>query len=75
MIEKNRDKIEKYAFGVCAWWGNKLGMKSSIVRKTFIYLSFFTFGSPVIIYLFMAFILENKAYFKPTPKRSSVWDL
>lgn len=75
MIENNRDKIEKYAFGVCAWWGKKLGMKSSIVRKAFIYLSFFTFGSPVIIYLFMAFILENKEYFKPTPKRSSVWDL
>lgn len=43
----------------------------------FIYLSFFTFGSPIIIYFIMAFILEHKNYFKPfyTRKRPSVWDI
>lgn len=75
MQESNRSKIEKYAFGVCAWWGKKLGMRSITVRKAFIYLSFFTFGSPIIIYLIMAFILENKQYFKPVRKRPSVWDI
>jgi phage shock protein PspC (stress-responsive transcriptional regulator) len=42
----------------------------------FIYLSFFTFGSPIIIYFIMAFILEHKESFKPTNyRRKSVWDL
>jgi phage shock protein PspC (stress-responsive transcriptional regulator) len=43
----------------------------------FIYLSFFTFGSPIIVYLISSFILEHKAFFKPSiePKRRSIWDL
>jgi phage shock protein PspC (stress-responsive transcriptional regulator) len=43
----------------------------------FIYLSFFTFGSPIIIYFIMAFILEHKESFKPSNyrRRRSVWDL
>ncbi|MFN6038602.1 MAG: PspC domain-containing protein [Bacteroidota bacterium] len=69
--------FEHKAFGVCDWWGKKLGIQSSTVRMYFIYLSFFTFGSPVIIYFFMVFILENKKYFKPSSyrKRPSVWDV
>lgn len=69
--------FEHKAFGVCEWMGNKLGIKSTKIRMYFIYLSFFTFGSPIIIYLIMAFILEHKNYFKPfyTKKRPSVWDI
>jgi phage shock protein C len=69
--------FEHKAFGVCEWWGKKLGINSTKVRLYFIYLSFFTFGSPVIIYFIMAFILEHKNYFKPfyTKKRPSVWDI
>jgi len=42
-----------------------------------IYLSFFTFGSPIIVYLIGSFLLEHKEYFKKwfAPKRRSVWDL
>ena len=77
MIEKIASYFEKQAFGVCAWWGEKLGIKSSNIRLFFIYLSFFTAGSPIIIYLAMAFILEHKNYFKLKfrKKRGSVWDL
>lgn len=69
--------FEQKAFGVCEWWGKKLGIRSTKVRMYFIYLSFFTFGSPVILYFIMAFILENKQYFKRSyyRKRPSVWDL
>jgi phage shock protein C len=69
--------FEHRAFGVCAWLGKKLGIKTTTVRMYFIYLSFFTFGSPAIIYFIMAFILEHKAYFKMfnTRKRPSVWDI
>ncbi len=75
-IRKIINWFEEQAFGVCAWWGKKLGIKSTHVRMYFIYLSFFTFGSPIIIYFIMAFILEHKDFFKPKPfRRKSIWDL
>lgn len=76
MIERIQNWFEQRAFGVCNWWGNKLGINATKIRLYFIYLSFFTFGSPIIIYFIMAFILENKEFFKPfKAKRKSVWDL
>ncbi|MCH2199329.1 MAG: PspC domain-containing protein [Flavobacteriales bacterium] len=75
MIQRILDIFEINAFGVCAWWGNKLGIKAHRVRLSFIYLSFITLGSPIIIYLIMAFILENKHYFKPSRKRRTIWEL
>ncbi|MFC2175943.1 PspC domain-containing protein [Bacteroidota bacterium] len=69
--------FEFQIFGVCSWFGNKLGMKATRIRLYFIYLSFFTFGSPVVLYLIGSFILEHKEYFKLGfySKRKSVWDL
>lgn len=67
--------FEKKAFGVCEWWGKKLGIQTKKIRLSFIYLSFITFGSMLFVYLVMAFILENKHYFKPGSKRKSIWDL
>ena len=75
MIQKIQDFFELFAFGVCRWWGKKLGINVRSIRKAFIYFSFITFGSPIIIYLIMGFILENKEYFKPYRSRPSVWDL
>ncbi|HTA82572.1 MAG TPA: PspC domain-containing protein [Bacteroidia bacterium] len=70
--------FEQKAFGVCTWLGLKLGMKSTTIRLYFIYLSFFTFGSPIIIYFILAFLLENKKYFSRSsvnqPRRRT-WDL
>lgn len=73
MINKIQSIFESYAFGVCQWWGGKLGLKTGQIRLFFIYLSFITFGSPLIIYLGMAFILKHKHYFKT--KRTTVWEL
>lgn len=68
--------FEEKAFGVCEWWGKKLGIKTTQVRLYFIYLSFFTFGSPIILYFIMAFMLEHKERFKPRRfRKKSVWDL
>jgi phage shock protein PspC (stress-responsive transcriptional regulator) len=76
MIKKIQNWFETRAFGVCDWWGKKLGINSTKIRMYFIYLSFFTIGSPIIIYFIMVFILENKEYLKPFKhKRKSVWDL
>jgi phage shock protein C len=68
--------FENQAFGVCQWWGKKLGIRTTRIRMYFVYLSFFTFGSPVIMYFIMAFILENKEYFNPKRNRKDrIWDL
>ena len=71
------DDIQRYfeeqAFGVCEWWGNRLNIGTNSIRVYFIYLSFLTFGSPLVIYLIMAFVLKNKNWFKP--KRATIWDL
>lgn len=75
MVQKISSWFEKQAFGVCAWLGEKFGIKSTTIRMYFIYLSFFTVGSPVIIYFILAFVLEHKNYFKPKKKRHRVWDI
>ena len=54
--------IEWHIFGVCAAIGEKLGIATSTIRKYFIYMSFMTFGSPIIIYHFFAFWINIKRY-------------
>jgi phage shock protein PspC (stress-responsive transcriptional regulator) len=56
--------VEKRVFGVCNYLGEKLGISSSRIRLYFIYTSFITMGSPVIIYLIMAFWLNLKKYMR-----------
>ena len=53
-----------------------MGIRTNKVRLGFIYLSFIGLGSPVLLYLIMAWILEHKHYFKFQAKRKqSIWDL
>lgn len=73
MISQIKAFFEQQSFGVCSWWGEKLGIRTSDIRLFFIYASFLTLGSPLIIYLAMAFLLEHKEYFK-FRRRKSVWD-
>lgn len=73
LIQHILDFFERYTFGVCTWLGEKLHMKSSQIRLFFIYASFITFGSSLIIYLHMAFILKIKDFIKTS--RTRVWDL
>ena len=65
--------IESQAFGVCTALGEKLGFATSSIRLSFIYLSFLTFGSPVIVYLIMAFWLNVRKHLRR--ERSTVWDI
>ena len=73
MIDKFQSFLERNAFGVCDWLGEKWGIKSSRIRVYFIYVSFFTFGSPMIIYFALLFWLEQKDFFKS--KRPTIWDI
>ena len=75
-IQKVLFYLEMRSYGVCEWWALKLGIRTSKVRIGFIYASFIALGSPLFIYLGMAWILEHKHYFKLKPKkRSSIWEL
>ena len=65
--------IESQAFGVCAMLGDKLGIASSSIRLSFIYVSFLTFGSPVLIYIVLAFWMNVSKNLRR--ERSTVWDL
>lgn len=77
MFEKIIDKIktffERQAFGICEWWGDKLQIKSSNIRIFFIYTSFLTVGSPLIIYLVMGFVMKLRKLMGRT--RGDIWDL
>lgn len=62
MIQKLREFLELRAFGVCSAIGEKLGIATSHIRMWFIYISFLTLGSPVIIYMVLAFWMNIKRY-------------
>lgn len=57
-----RQFIEGRVFGVCTWIGERIGVPSTTIRKYFIYVSCLTMGSPVALYLIIAFWLNLKAY-------------
>jgi phage shock protein PspC (stress-responsive transcriptional regulator) len=76
IIQKIVFFFEMRSFGVCVWLARKLGIQLSKVRLGFIYASFIALGSPLIIYLIMAWILEHNHYFKLEKKRkTSIWEL
>ena len=76
MIPRIKTFFERQAFGVCAWWGDKLNIKTEQVRLSFIYLSFITAGFSLVVYLVMAFVLQHKERIKrPFSRRRSVWEL
>jgi len=61
-MNKLRAFLEMHAFGVCTAIGEKLGIASSRIRMWFIYISFLTMGSPVLVYMILAFWLNIKRY-------------
>ena len=70
MIKRLQRFFEAYAFGVCTKLGDKLGIATSSIRLFFIYASFLTIGSPVIIYLALAFVMNMRKHLR---KRNPVW--
>ncbi len=59
-MNRFRNFIEWQVFGVCSAIGERMGIAGSTIRKYFIYISFLTMGSPVIVYVFVAFWLNVK---------------
>ncbi|MBW7845967.1 MAG: PspC domain-containing protein [Bacteroidia bacterium] len=71
-MEKLKYFIEQRVFGVCSYIGEKFGIATSSIRLYFIYVSFLTMGSPIIIYFIIAFWLNLKKYIR---QRMSIGDL
>ena len=65
--------IEWKAFGVCSAIGDRLGMASSRIRLWFIYVSFLTLGSPIIVYMVLAFWMNMKRYILMTRRNPFKW--
>lgn len=65
--------IEKTAYGVCTKIGEKMGLSTKRIRLFFVYASFLTLGSPVIVYMILAFWMNMRRYARE--KRTAVWDL
>lgn len=57
-----KDFIEWKAFGVCSAIGERIGVATSHIRLWFIYISFLTMGSPLIVYMVLAFWMNLKQY-------------
>ncbi|MFI5193522.1 MAG: PspC domain-containing protein [Chitinophagales bacterium] len=61
-MSRFKEFIEWQAFGVCSAIGDRLGIATSRIRTWFIYISFLTMGSPLIVYFILAFWLNIKRY-------------
>ncbi|NOS94275.1 MAG: PspC domain-containing protein [Cyclobacteriaceae bacterium] len=70
-MDRLKHFFEKHAFGVCTALGEKMGLATSSIRLFFIYASFLTLGSPVIVYLSLAFLMNLRAHLR---KRTTIWD-
>ena len=66
--------VEQQAFGVCSWLGKRMNISPSSIRVYFIYTSCLTLGSPVIIYLVLAFWLEINKHLR-RQAHPTIWEL
>jgi len=71
MVKRIQVFFEQHAFGVCTRLGEKMGLATSSIRLFFIYASFLTFGSPVIVYLALAFVMNMRRHLR---RRRTLWD-
>lgn len=67
-----KDLVERHAFGACQYLGEKMHLSPAVVRKYFIYTSFIGMGSPLIVYLFVAFWVNIRRYIRKG--KSLIWD-
>ncbi|AHM59011.1 PspC domain-containing protein [Flammeovirgaceae bacterium 311] len=63
--------FEKKAFGVCTAIGKYMGISITTIRLYFIYASFLTFGSPIVLYLSLAFWLNLRRSMRQ--RRYTIW--
>ncbi len=62
IVNGSKELFERSLFGVCSQIGEKIGVASSKIRLYFVYTSLLTLGSPIFIYLILAFWVNIKKY-------------
>jgi phage shock protein C len=70
-MKKIQKFFETQTFGVCTRMGEKLDIPISSIRIFFIYASFLTFGSPVIIYFGLAWIMNFRKHMRNS--KNALW--
>jgi phage shock protein PspC (stress-responsive transcriptional regulator) len=65
--------FQKRGFEVCRRIAERLGIRTRVVRTSFIYLTFVTLGFGFALYLFLTFLFRIKDLIYT--KRTSVFDL
>ena len=65
--------LEWKLFGVCTALGERFNISISRIRMWFIYISFLTFGSPVILYFVLAFWVNIKNYILSAKRNPVRW--
>jgi len=70
-MERIQRFFDNQAFGVCSKLAEKLNLSTSSIRLFFIYLSFLTFGSPVFIYLALAYVINIRKHLRR--RENPVW--
>jgi phage shock protein PspC (stress-responsive transcriptional regulator) len=64
--------IEWKLFGVCSAIGKSIGIPVARIRTWFVYISFLTMGSPLIVYFVIAFWMNMKRYITAL-RRNPLW--
>ena len=72
-MKRFTDYLETQSFGLCSALGKRWGISTRSVRLSFVYASFFTFGSPIVLYFAGAFWLNLRRALRE--QRRTVWDL
>jgi phage shock protein PspC (stress-responsive transcriptional regulator) len=71
-VDSLKFAVEQNVYGVCERLGEKLQMPAKEIRLFFIYASCLTVGSPVIVYLVLAFWMKMRQYVRA--QRNPIWD-
>lgn len=72
-MKRIRNILEWQLFGVCTHLGEFFHISILRIRMWFIYISFLTFGSPVILYFIVAFWMNIKQYILSARRNPLRW--
>jgi phage shock protein C len=64
--------VETVVFGVCSNLGKWMGIPVSYIRLFFIYFTFISIPSPIIVYLILAFWVNLKKFV--LKKKDPIWE-
>ena len=73
LANKFKQLCEMSLFGVFSLLGERMGIASSRIRLFFVYITFLGIGSPIVVYMALAFIINIGKYIR-SRRRNPVWD-